>query len=258
MNKAFWKILAKVLFLPCILSAWEMDQEKIVKHSHFEIGPEISYLKLHFKSTNTAHAFKVHGYPVGINAFYEYKEPKVIYLNVNCTFIGNHLFGKFNRHFREKRGEVRIGIPFSLGCRDQWKIIPYSGFGGGVIVQSNIRPNFNKVQAPTYYVPFGIIVGYVVHDNFQVGMNLKWMPQVDASIKNSAIKHSRFDIKNRDGLLVEFPLTYNYHTCIDGTVSFVPYWRYLRKGPGITPQNRQFPAQLYYFVGAKLMIGINF
>ena len=155
MYRAVWKIIAIVLLLPCILSAWEIDPVKIAKHSHFEVGPEISYLRLHFRSTPTTEGFKLHGYPVGVDALFEYKEPKGIYVNVNCSFIGNHMFGKFNRHFRDKRGEIRFGYQFSWGCRDEWKIIPSIGFGGGVIIQSNIRPNFTKVQAPTYYIPMG-------------------------------------------------------------------------------------------------------
>lgn len=258
--KAFIKMIMGILFFPFILSA--NVEPKQTNYSRLEIGPEYSDVKLHVSSTPLTTDLNFRGKLWGIVGAYEYKIPQGIYLNLNGAYRKNPIVGNHdNRQFVEQNIEGRVGYQFAFGCSKQWKFIPYTGFGWNRITQSKVGLLSMKVKAPTYYVPIGLLAIYTINEQFQMGANLKYLPQVDASVQISTIKHGRWNIKNKDAFTIDLPFNYHYNCPVDGTITFIPFWRILRKGEGTAVnglQNIKIAEQVYHFWGARLIFGINF
>lgn len=265
-NKVFKFGLLLGCFLSCS-SLFSSVASDFLKNSYFAIGPEYGYVNLHNKSTAVAPATKFKGSCWGGTAVYEYKDG--IYVNLNGYYIEGPFRGSGqHRRFSDQRVEFRLGHVFVLDCKAKWKLTPYAGFGFGRIVQRHINPPvrgrpYITTRTPAYYVPVGIILSYAINENFIITTNVKWTPQVDSTFKTSSIPHGKWILHNRDGWVVELPLTYHKKCCgVDYSLTLAPYWRLLNKGSGesVTPAGVETPiaAQRYNFYGAKLLLGVAF
>jgi hypothetical protein len=263
----------RVLQLPLIFSLFIFGyltgyESTHIKAFDFSIGSAFARVKLHINSTPTVSSENLYGSLWGVVTNFDYKIPSILYVNVNGSWLENHISGPQNdrRHFQELGVEGRLGYFWTPKFALKWKTILYTGFGYGRITQKYIPQNSLShitVIAPIFYVPIGIISSYAIHSAFQIALHFKWMPQVYAWIENSLIKHGNWRLKNTDGLLLEFPLIYQFQWCrIDGNISFIPFWRVLNKGSGVAVnalgQNTPIPPQQYNFWGVKLCLGINF
>lgn len=237
------------------------------KKFHFEVGRECVHVKLYNKATPMTTSSHFSGNIWGPTASFDYKVPSGIYFNLNGANLQHHICSSSlpKRHFREERIEGRIGWFFAFEQLKKLKLIPYVGFGWGVIIQSHVGVALARTRTPTYYIPVGLIGGYALNDNLQVGIHVKWTPQVDASYLNTSLSHRRFNLKNKWGFVGELPLTYvfkNVYKCFDGTMSLIPYWRILKKGEGTLVNDlgatSKIGGQIYHYVGLKLTLGINF
>lgn len=266
--------LSRIRFFLCVfvLSSFFLVAERplsnLIKHSQFGIGPEYVHVNLHVHATKLVPASKFNGNTWGGTAFYEYKEPKGIYLNINGYWIGGTIHGSgTKRHFSDEKIESRFGYNFVYGCSERWKIIPYFGFGYSNIRQTHVGAALATTRTPTYYIPVGCIISYAISDSFQMGTNIKWTPQVDATFKTSAINHGRWALQKKYGLVVELPFTYSRQiafacSSIKGSIGLVPYWRLLKKGSGtsFTHAGVETPiaSQLYNFWGCKLLFALSY
>lgn len=269
--KKWFKWVLAVL-LACFLnysSLFSSEATDFLKNSSFAIGAEYVYVNLHNKSTSIAPSTKFKGPCWGGTAVYEYRQSNGIYVNLNGYYIEGPFHGEGeHRRFSDLRTEFRLGHVFVLDCKEKWKLTPYAGFGFARIIQSHIsqavrgRPHITT-KTPTYYVPVGVILSYAINVNFITATNIKWTPQVDATFKTSSIPHGKWILRNREGWIVELPLTYHKKWCdVDYSLTMVPYWRLLNKARGrlVTPAGVEVPiaAQRYNFYGAKLMLNVTF
>lgn len=261
----------RFLLLMFIRSAalFSLDTETFLKNSNFVLGPEYVHIHLHTYSTAVTNQMKFNGHAWGGTATYEYRQPNGIYVNLNGNYVQGPIQGnREHRHFSDYRLEFRLGHIFVLDCAKKWKITPYFGAGFGKIVQSHIAPAVVEgphltAKTPTYYIPVGGIISYEISDSFQIATNVKWMPQVDATMMTSAISHGRWKLHNEDGWLVEVPLTYHKKiNCAAASIALVPYWRQLTKGTGTmvtsTGDLKPIAGQIYNFCGVKLLFGLAF
>lgn len=258
-----------LVFLSASSFSLTAEAEDFLKNSSFTIGPEYVNVHLHVDATSTAGSMKLNGNAWGGTAAYEYKEADGVYLNLNGYYVSGHLNGNNeHRNFSDQRLEFRIGHIFVMDCCKKWKLIPYTGAGFAKIVQSHIAPvvaggPYLTTKAPTYYVPVGFILSYQVEDCFQIATNVKWTPQVDATLSTSAIKHGRWTLRDKDGWVIEVPAVYREKICdVDASITLAPYWRILTKGTGtaVTAAGQSVPIAglTYNFFGVKMLFGLSF
>lgn len=268
-------MLKRLLKLSLLATVWScgslfsFETSDFLKNSSFTLGPEYAYVNLHNKATSVAPGTKFKGPCWGGTGAYEYKQANGIYVNVNGYFIGGPFRGNHeHRYLTDMRFEFRLGHVFVLDCEQKWKLTPYAGFGWGKIRQSHGNPSTPggkhvTTRTPTYYIPIGFNLSYSFCENFIVGTNVKYTPQVDATFKTSTIPHGKWILHNRDGWVIELPVTYHQKWCnVDYSISLAPYWRLLNKGTGTSRTtacvDRPVAAQRYNFYGLKLLFGAAF
>jgi Outer membrane protein beta-barrel domain len=203
----------------------------------------------------------------GVYGGYEYKKPCGIYAGLIGYWGGGSISGHRDRHdrrdgsgsgrrrhhdrrssdYQDGQIEARLGYSFNLGwdCENEWQVTPYVGFG-----YTNLRfkrfgqnqdqdgsgsgsgRNRNHLSVREYYVPVGFLSKYVYNDTFTIGLNFKWMPQVDSTLKPRSRGRSGilFDLSNKSNFNVELPICMTLGCENEFGVSFVPFWNYIQIG----------------------------
>lgn len=234
-------------------------------NSTVSIGPEYVRVYLHNLPTEVSKSARFQGNAWGGSGAYEYKVPDGVYFNLNGYYVLGHIDGEGqHRGFSDDRLECRFGYNFSSAyLAAGWQLIPYAGVGFGEIVQTHIPAavgphRFITTRTPTYYIPLGAIATYNINKCWQMGAHVKWTPQIDATFETSAIKDARWRLKNKDGWVVELPISYKTAiACTSISATLAPYWRLLTKGKGTLFADRtreSIAEQEYNFIGVKFLL----
>lgn len=230
-------------------------------------GPEYVYVDFHVKRTPTTSPANFRGGLWGVTGAVEYRESNGVYLNLNSYWvkgsIENHRLDERN-HFTDERIEGRVGYNLVFGCDKQWRFTPYTGLKWARVIRTNIGANHITTKTPAYSVLLGFLLLYSVNKNITVGTIVKYAPQFDATLKAKKLGIGRFDLENKDELIVELPFVYSFkiNKCYDGTIALDPYYRYLKKGKGKARTAVCAPADIaglfIHWWGIKLLFGANF
>lgn len=229
--------------------------------SSVEIGPIYSHLNFDIGAFPTEdNHFK--GNLLGVEASYSYKVPSGIFFNLNTLWLENNIysFSHIKRSIQLSLSGCLFGYNFLASC---FTITPYTGIGFCYITQQIAAENLHTTT-PTYSIPTGIMTLYKINNDFQMGLNLIWSTQVDATFETSEIVHGRWRLKNRYSYMIQLPLNYQFTFCetIKGFLKLTPYLFTLFKGPGASVSalglDIYIPSQRYYFLGTALTCGLSF
>lgn len=268
-------LMAGILFCEDSLKAYSLFGEEEVdlaflRHTNVYLGPIGSSMNLHIKKfEGRRNQFgldqrqTLKGSLWGIAGGYDYLPPNWIYLGLNAEWTMGKISGPSTRrrwvHDAEVEDRIGFSFNFAIRCKHAFQITPYSGYGFSYIVHSNAghEEEALKLKYRMSYVPLGLRVHYVFSDKYSVAVDVKWMPQVDSTVKIININGIRWELKNRSGGQVEIPMAVKFGCNNNWGVRLTPFLRKVEWGHSTNSKVCKFklyiPEQREILWGAKLV-----
>ncbi|MEX0962108.1 MAG: hypothetical protein WDZ28_04545 [Simkaniaceae bacterium] len=232
-------------------------------YSKLWLGPQFFHLHLGVEELNT---YK--GYLGGAAAGFERKYIWDLYVNLNGSYALGNLSGNGgrSRYIHDEYVEGLFGLSIPLSCQCNWVLTPYLGYGFTFVDHHLSAPNLSslKFRYSKYYLPIGFILDYTPFDFWNIGLDFKWMPQIDPLLKIVELSGGRWELAHKQGYMVKLPLSFELYEKNQTfwSLTLTPFWRWTKDGSTQAVTNNGTPLDivenLYIYWGAQAAFAIHF
>lgn len=238
-------------------------QATFVNRTRVWAGPEVFHLRLGVDKINN-----YRGYLGGVVGGFERKYVWDLYVNVNGSYALGRLNGQSSRSrfVHDMFVEGLFGGSIPLTACHNLLFTPYLGFGYTHVIQhlrASGLPSLN-FKYSKYYLPLGFIFDYMPISWVNVGLDFKWMPQIDPTLKVVDLSGGRWELAYKQGFFVKLPIEFIFkkHERYFWNVGVVPFFRWMKDGQTQAVTNNgtrlAIPENQYTYWGGQVTFAINF
>lgn len=254
----------KYLIALLIITSWTFAQEgtsnccSLERNSLLKVGAAYSYVWLKPEGEDT-----FRGNLYGAQGIYEYAPCQSIYQALRFSWKqGETDCDSDIRSLLDFDVHERIGYTF-CPCDKTWCITAFTGFGYRFLGHTLKQRVFESLHFDynEFYIPVGLLVSMNFANDWDVGLNTIWMPQVFPSVNIDPLGGANWVIRRKIGnFRVELPV--NYSQCREWFIELKPFFEFWQNGEttavndfGVHLDN---PQNTYLFLGFELNVGWNF
>lgn len=228
-------------------------------HDHrVQVGGNYSYCWIKPQGNST-----MRGSLGGAQGIYEYRPLNFVYAAAAFGYrIGKTRNHAGSREIQDFNPQARVGYTYSNeGIVD--RLTFFTGVGARYMPEKvKVGATSIKFKYTTFYVPVGFLFEQKVMQNFLVGCNFQWMPQVFPMVRIDPLDGAEWDLTYQLlNFYVEVPLILSLYKD-RFTVSFSPFFETWRDGKStaktLTDLALALPGNKYYFAGVNVNFGYSF
>lgn len=249
------------LFIPCLTLSYIFDKNNYT----FHVGPNFNFARYKFGNLS-----KTEGYLAGIHADMIHKLP--------CNFSSRLRFdGRWNAGYiaginerkakiKDYRPELNIGYKFSIGDCKKLSLMPFTGIGL-IFLSSTLSTEEVTRNYYNLFVPLGAQLTWKLHQSFDIGLAAEYRIDTWSRFKITTPNigsSNKIKLKRTEGLLIELPLTWHYHTECGAKIhtKIVPLfdWNRFSNTKAVNENNIPVPASKLqqWYLGLHADIGLHF
>lgn len=169
----------------------------------------------------------------GVNVGYEFREACNVYFNLDTVWSSGDLKGDlYDRMHSMHKWDVegRLGYTFGSCGPCVWTVSPYVGLGYSWI-KYTLETQSITMKYRNYYVPVGVFADIEVMCDFNVGLDIAWLPQFNPKLLVEGFGGD-IDVASENGWRVWVPVTYRICPDWGFELTVIPFWELNYNGNG--------------------------
>lgn len=226
-----------------LFSFHQVQKTILDKHSEFYVGPQGYYTTMAMEGLPPDFQGDLWGVVVG----YQLTLPKSLYFLTQA----NWAIGQMNSSNKPSRCFHDYNIEFDFGYVGRfgkYQIIPFIGYAFQYLIEhryGNSQYVTTQFDYLIYNFPIGFRFDYLFNENFQLGLKVQGMININPMVKISQLAGSFWALKTRYGVKAELPFECSVGKNVTSTFQFTPFFHWYQLGPSTAVTEYGLPLNVY-------------